>query len=235
MPVAATAAPVIESISSVASSVGTTITTTAPSGVTSGDTLLMMATCRAATGNDWTTPTGWTRVEDSLAVVDGTMHAAVFTRTADGTATDTPSLVFNVDPAQGHQAVIMRITGTDGVDVDGESNSELSNTQPAIPSVSVTDNDSLAICVVGFATGGAAETSTWPSPWSEQIDSWVSSGIRHTMTIGSYTASSGATTADNVTIASDRQNAVVLVVLSPSAGGGTIQPLLHYNRQNQGN
>lgn len=227
LPVVATAQPVIQSTSSVASDDGTTLTTLAPSGVTSGDTLLLLATCRHNTfGADWTTPTGWTRVEDSLAVVDGPMYAAAFIRTADGTATDTPSLVFNVDPSQGQQAVIMRITGTDGVDVDGESNSELSVTQPSIPSVTVTDNNSLAICVVGFLTGGSAETATWPSPWSENIDSWSSSAIRHTMTIGSYNANSGATTADTVTIATDRQNAVVIVVLAPSAGGGpAINPI----------
>lgn len=152
-------APVVASVSSVAAGAGASIVTTAPAGVVVGSRLDLRVGCGQAT---ITTPAGWTPVATAVDTFTNTRMQA-FTRVADGTAADTPTV--GLSAAVQYRAWIMRITGAnpaDPIDVFN-TGSALSTTNYPVPIVTTTGDNRLAVASV-VVTQGSWSTST-PSTW----------------------------------------------------------------------
>ncbi len=119
--------------------------TSAPSGVVSGDLLVLIVVME--TGTAPTTPSGWTRRSN---VTDGFSSAnlTVYTRIADGTSTDTPTVTVPTF-LNFYTTVILRFTGNTGspFNVEG-SNSTTSGTSKTVPTVTTTVNDPILLVVV---------------------------------------------------------------------------------------
>lgn len=205
------APPTIQSVSSVASSATDTLQLNAPSGVVKGDTLLAIISCRnISQGFNWTTPTGWTLVVNALSSTTGHQTLAVFRRTAEGNANDTPAVVFGMTPSYGQQGYIYRLTGVSEITATATYESASGTGQPPILST-YTYNDCLALSAIMYVTSATGETATWPSPWTESVQQY---NLDHFLTIGTQSVSAGATTADNISIPNDRRSASVSITIA---------------------
>src|SRR5574343_319874 len=147
----------VASIGAVAGSTGTTMTPGAPAGVAVGDLLLLCCTARHDGANQFFSASGWTQAVLTKATSQF-MYSAILYRVADGTASDTPTVSFSVDPAFGQQSVILRLTGQDAAwlnDTDGAT-AAITNSV-AVPAMTVTADGSLALAVVAQNTSDVAE------------------------------------------------------------------------------
>lgn len=104
------AIPTYQSISAAASGTGTTITTNAPSGVSSGNLLIL--TVSAASAASVTTPSGWTQSHNAADPATSFVRCAIYHRIADGTGSDTPSVTLGSSVA--YVAYILRFTDPAG-------------------------------------------------------------------------------------------------------------------------
>jgi hypothetical protein len=165
------------------------------------------------------------------------MYAAIYDRIADGTAADSPTATFSVDPSSGQMAVILRVTGHAGTPFDVASGSGSGNaTTLAIPSVTVANAASLMVGAVGFLTGGSAVTATWPSPWSERVDFWHSAGVRHSIFVGTREVNAGSSpSGEGPAVGAANVYASSVAVYAPAGGAGAAKPVLfHSHYQNMG-
>lgn len=223
----------VAAVGSVTSGNAQTIATSLPSGVVSGSLLVLFCSVRHSGGESPATPSGWTLAGSAEP---STSRVYCWHRYADTTAADTPTIDLGADASQGMQAVILRIVGATASDPVDSTNTGSGTTQSVlpIPTSSVTDNDSLALACMCVATGGAAYTHTWPSPWTERIDNWVDGVVRHAMTLGSLGVASGTSTGGDVTPSTAATYAALTVIFKPAAGSGFAIPVAVHHMRQQG-
>jgi hypothetical protein len=212
----------VAAIGSVTSSdVSSTVSTSAPSGVVAGSLIVLVVSVRhATTGVNPTTPSGWTLALSGGAVIT---RFYVYWRYAVGDSTDTPTVNLGVNADQGMQAVILRLTGAATSSPVDATNSAtgVSDTVP-IPTVTVAENGSLALGIVAMTGSSTPTPATWPSPWNERIDSYISFVNRHNLTIAEDEVDAGTSAGGNVTYGASSTYSVGVIVFKPDAGGPSV-------------
>src|SRR5690348_12167077 len=166
-----------------------TLTPGAPSGKAVGDILVLWTWSRSNTAT-CATPSGWNVLSGtpkrSGTSSGGTLY--VFTRTADGSASDTPSVVWSSlttgTSGDASGAVIEAYTGATEL-LDGSvSASDLSaqTTTSVIPATTTSVNNSM---VLGFAmklNESSGQTST-VATFTERVDDNTTSGTGHVIEV----------------------------------------------------
>ena len=141
------------------------ISATAPSGIESGDLLIMALASDSINPNEYTTPTGW-----ALEVEGGSSNGTrlnIYSRTADGTEGATQDIAWTGTNEQ--VVAYYRIPGASSVEVIGTASATgnvSSNTAPAITTLS---NNSLALafCVTD---GSLMVLDTVTAGWTEDVN-----------------------------------------------------------------
>jgi len=187
----------------------------APSGVVSGDLLLMVINCQFDTVVV-TTPTGWT-LHGSRSYHSANGEIYIFWRKADGGGNDTPSVtlatVFEVS------AVILRIDGQDDTTPIDVSDSVYDGSAPIThPDVTATSDDSLAI-VAGGTFLDETGTYTFTNSFTERVGTTTNNA----MWVGTKAVDSGAVGTTDVTNTSSLiRSGAWTIVIAPAAGGLTL-------------
>lgn len=206
------AAPVVESVSTVATaSASTSVTTNAPSGVAVGDLLILMISTENAITLG--AQTGWT-IREQRVGPSSNNAVIVLDRIADGTATDTPTITHTSSVAH-WIACMLRVSGAGSFDVSADYGSSSNIATIEIPSVVVAEDDSLAVAIgCHLSTSGSL---SFPAAWTEHYEATND----HRSAGGTRTVASGTYTAENITISSSKNRRVSLIaVWSPAASGG---------------
>lgn len=221
----------VAAIGSVTSSTTQTIATSAPSGVVAGAPLVLVVSLRSTGRPTPATPSGWTLVGTAENTgID--IRVIAWWRYAAGDATDTPTVDLGVNPSFGMQAVILRLDNVAASSpIDDTATGSSSSSTPPIPVASVAGADSLAIAASVGQSSGSAFSATWPSPWTEHVDSWVDASVRHLLTIGSAPASPSTSPGGNLTLSETRSFAALTLVVKPAAGGSLVPLVVHHLRQ----
>lgn len=163
--------PVIEDFTeNVATTNATSMTCTAPSGITAGDLLLLICYNGSTTGNnDYTTPTDWT-LEHSSGDTDSDSMIVVFSKVAEGDETDISFT--GLSGVQQHGVFYARVSGaddTDPVEVVGTNSISAGSTDSTCPAITTLTDKSLAFAV-GVQDQPDGTLSSYPSGWTEGGD-----------------------------------------------------------------
>lgn len=211
------AAPVPASTSSHVVGNGNSIATSAPSGVSVGDLLLLCVGTEISTTITPPSP-AWTQIDQMIE--GGTAVAGgVWRRIADGTADDTPTV--SLADTRDYDAFIMRITGHDAASPIGVHSSFSDNTSDAAfdhPDVTVGDNDSLGLIFV-VGANGTGSLSAYPAGWTSTI--FHDAGAFYTYT-ALKTLAAGATGTGTITFTLSQRKVGFIVAIKPATGGGTV-------------
>lgn len=216
------AVPVVASVGSAVTGTGTSISTSAPSGVSSGDLLVLTVT--VTTSTTITTPTNWNDV-DTVADGSATLRTSMFYRVANGGADDTPTVSLGASVT--YIAVIARITGATSSPFDVKNTaSSTSDSAPPIASVTTTTADELVIASIAINAVGAFTSN--PSTWTQQASG--TSGGNSTMRIYSKDAASatsyGGETASLIAALKTTQ---ITAAFKSTSGGSTVSRTLSEN------
>lgn len=215
----------LQTFSTAATGNGNSIATNAPSGVVSGDLLLLCITLETAT--TITTPSNWTQVRN-LVAAGNQWRIAMYRRTADGGSDDTPtvSLGATVD----YKATILRIDGQHATPIDDSDEAADDTIDGSIdhPSVDVTDANSLGI-LFSFHANTTVSVSSYPDAGWNPV--FAVSGNAHNAFCAQKTLASGATGTGTITYSASNRKALIIAVVRPAAGGGLSIPIAayHYN------
>lgn len=181
----------------------TSAETSAPSGVVSGDFLVLFFVARYSSASDPnpTTPTGWTLQQTAIDTTS-TVKSCVYcyTRIADGTGTDTPTITLADSPQNGWGTVMIRFDSHDSstpYDTGNIGIGAASDDTIAIPTATAARNGSIAICCMFKASSTDANTA-WPGSWVELIDDNHASTPRGNTAVGYLAIDAGAMSAADV-------------------------------------
>ncbi len=168
---------------------------TKPSGVVTGDVMLLAVSAGGGTGTTITPPSGWTVVRDTTN--GATVHAVTYSKVATASEPSSYSLSFSAPvPAAAGIADYSGVDQTSPVEDSSEATAS-ATTSVTVPSISVSTGSYL---VGSFANSGDAVSSTMTQRWHEATASplgLVSQGSDEYRTApgstGSRTASSSST------------------------------------------
>lgn len=200
--------------------------TAAPSGVVSGDLLVLFYAYRGTATITPTTPTGWTARESNNETTSTYSGIWSFTRIADGTGDDTPTITLSGSPSSGWFTVILRIDGHDGTtpyDTGANATGAASDDTIEIPIATVARDGSLAIAAMIKVGGGSPRNLVWPGSWAERLDYHTASTVRSDITIGTLSVDSGAMSSEtvsnwNISSAAQEVPSLTLIIQPPSGG-----------------
>lgn len=187
------AVPVLTFNSATLISSSSTINVTYPTGITSGDLIVLYAASDSVDGsNNFTTPAGFTlHLSSGDATSDSVIN--IYSKTADGTETGTLGIAAasasNVDRA----VYLMRLTdGANGVSmgVIGTAATPTLASSIVIPSITTTADYSLLLAMVSF---DGADATTWSFTNSYVLEG--AAAVGGTGGIGSAFASKALATA----------------------------------------
>jgi len=185
-----------------ATSAGTTVTITKPSGLAVGDIMVAFCSCiiAGASTTTWTDPSGWTE----LAVVSVSNDASigVFAIVATSTETAASNFAFQADggDADNVAGAIFRVTGTNGftslaANVTTTSGSSTGTSSPSVTGLTTQNADGVLL-IQGWAVelvdgdmaiGSYAVVNNDPT-WTEEYDIYNEpSGIANNLGIASAT------------------------------------------------
>jgi hypothetical protein len=210
----------------------------APAGVAVGDLLVLVSESRSITATA-ATPTGWNLVtgfpKRSATSAGGTIY--VWTRTADGTATDTPTVTWSglTTGTTGDATGAGLLAYTNATEVlDGTvQSSDLSaqTTTSVIPAFTTATANSLVIGIAMKLLESSGQTST-VATFTERADNGTTSGTGHTIEVSdkvqTVAGSSGTATVTWSATTSARAFTVSLALKAAAgdaAAGGTIGTL----------
>ena len=229
------AIPVIETGWTKASSgsgTPTSIDVAEPTGVTSGDMLIVIAGSDAIeAGPNWddttTKPTGFTLI-GTYGNATAKAHVAAFYRISDGTEGDP----LTVPQAAAHNLYVwyLRITHADGFDGDsinifggGTEDSDVAT--HVIPGVTSTENNGLAIYAFAFDGGDGDPFSVSGTGWSEFDEQEAGTGGgAGAGAIGTKDMTTAGATGDatiDITANDDASAFMQFVIVPAAAGAGT--------------
>lgn len=207
----------------------TSAETAAPSGVVSGDLLLLALAIRSASAGSRrtpTTPTGWTLIDSSLDPSGAVADQYVYRRIADGTGDDTPTVTLS-DAPDGWQTRIIRIDGHDPttpVQTSATATGDLSSDTSEIPVATVDRDGSIAFCCAVKLSGSTNFDIVWPTGWTELYNDHAT-GFRSTASAGYDPVDAGAMASGQNTsgwTTSTQTVQRVTVIVQPPAGGGGV-------------
>ena len=215
-------------VGTITESSGTTLATSKPSGVATGDLLVLLVVREL--GSAWTTPTGWTlNANASVETFSSNSRADAFYRIADGTADDQPTLSSGFDQSQ--SSLMLRLTGhaVSPFDVAGNTGagSSTSDTVIPTPALTITENGSLAVGVAFNRT--ETVTFTWPVSWTERADHGSGGTIirPHRMGVATREVDAGSYASENITLSgSDARRCCVVLVFKPAAAAAVASRLM---------
>lgn len=181
------------SVSNAANNVSnpTNLTPGAPAGKADGDLLICITFCREEASATVSTPSGWNLVSgfpvSSATDKGGRIYA--FTRRADGSASDTPTVswsgVVTGTSGDSSTAVILAyepwLTETLDGTVPSPTDTTATNGTVSLPTYTTTFENSL---IVGCLMKVQDASQTWtPSTYTERVDASTTSGTGHCMTV----------------------------------------------------
>ena len=178
-----------------------TLTLTAPTGITSGDLLLIIVMDDAddETASLFQTPAGWTSIgSEGDGTSDAWVHA--FYKISDGTEGNTT--ISHSSVADELIGWMLRVTETSAtpLGVVGTGISQSGSTSLTIPSLTTTDDNSLVFYAMAGDGGDMAPFATSSSGWTEEAEGVEGNG--GSSTSGSFgtnlVASSGTASGDVV-------------------------------------
>lgn len=194
----------VASFTTAVGNTGTAPTVSKPTGVVTGDTLILLVNQRATTAT-YTPPTGWA----SLGSVANTGKMQAFHRIADGT--EPSSLAVATTGSNPWVAACLRISNAASTPPAFLSATG-SSTTPTTPATPVATTGSL---VLGLFAGGNANHSgvTPPAGWDEVIDiRAAATSTNPWLDVSSFMADAGTVPAASVTVPTQTWMAATLVV-----------------------
>lgn len=163
---------VIQSSGSLVFGSGSSIVTSAPSGVAVGDLLVLFVSTEHSQAN--TTPTGWT-LAGSASVGSGQIQSVIWWRIADGTADDTPTVSLTL--ADDHEALLIRLDGQDATTPfdTADTYTQVSGTTPEVPLITTSVSNGF---VLAFSTLPINIYASSPSGYTTEHSSSIHTAIR---------------------------------------------------------
>lgn len=212
-----------QSIGTNGSGSGTSTSTNAPSGVTSGDLLILDVSIEAASGTI-TTPSGWNLIGTAVETGVADSRVSSFWRIATGGGDDTPTVSHTSVAAGGSKTYIRRYTGHDPTTpIQTSSGANTTGTTLAIPVISVSRNGSMS-SVAATNWGGAGNDLDVTYPGGYTTSSAVGN---NSLVVARKAVNSGNTATENATISSSGRFALLHSVIQPPASSSPkISPTL---------
>ncbi len=148
------------------------VTLTKPTGVQSGDLLLIIVGSDAPNLDEWDTLTGWTKFVGANHS-DADANLACYWRIADGTEADTIDVTAgtNTDERLGWYIRVSGVDTTNPINVTGTAQSDIGGTNHVINSINTTVDDCLAFYVLIF-DGGDGTPFSVSAGWTEKDDKY---------------------------------------------------------------
>ncbi len=195
-----------------------------PSGIASGNLLLLWFTMDGAVGNAVTTPSGWTLMQSTIAATNADF-GILYCRTADGSEGSTVTIT-STGTAQSSAAVCLRITGHSGT-VDSQGTSSPTASTGILLATLTPTVSSQALLLTLVNTIGNRDTSEWMTGLTVLKTNATASTVN---TIATVTHSVMSISSDLEIVIADgmRQSAssvysgVIAVVHGGSLGGGSM-------------
>lgn len=203
----------VQTVGSEVAGSGTSISTSAPSGVVSGD-LLLLAVC-VGTSQTITTPTGWTQranVQNGF----GHFRLGVYERIADGSGSDTPTVTVSSGP---YAARIARADGQAASTPFDEAQTSSQNSTDAtweISSATADENDSCAFIFIGSSGASIGANPTWPTGY---VQAFGGSAATVSVAMAFKQVAAGATGALAVTSAGGNRYAAAHLIYKSEPTG----------------
>lgn len=193
------------------------VETAAPSGVVSGDLLIL--SINVELGGNITAPTGWTAVRAVQTYWYSTGELYTYWRIADGTSADTPTVTLS-SAATSWTSSILRFDGHDATTpIDTSIGLEDAASPMSFTTQTVASDGSMALHI---AAGYLNETGTWSATNSFTLRAENASG-EEAFAVFTKAVDSGDNTASDVTNTSTLlRSGLVGIIIAPSAGGGGI-------------
>jgi hypothetical protein len=205
----------------------TNLTPTKNGSTVNGDLMVLFTACRSIVATV-STPTGWTVVSGfplrSATASGGSIY--IFTRTADGTANDAPTVSWASIGSTGtsgdsSSAVILSyrdLTATLSGSVPAKTDVS-ATTNWVTPSVTTADAEALVL-TASIRVSDTAQTSTITFPATERVDNHTTNGTGHMLEVAEQeTGAAGASGARTVTPSNTTaaQTLSVAIGLKPAA------------------
>ncbi|MEU8151764.1 hypothetical protein, partial [Nonomuraea sp. NPDC048901] len=177
---------------------GTTPYTIAkPSGVVSGDVLVLCQYADFGALTDMVTPSGWTQIGSVDAASSSDLHGKVWVRTAGGSEPSTYSLSHHSSAFS--VGILVAVSGGSAPSTTANSTSG-TGTAIATPGITPTGSTDLEVRFAGCNGAGTVRTLTVAAGFTEPASADVNHGGYPTATVGYRTLVSGsATSAANFT------------------------------------
>jgi len=202
------------------------ITVNKPSGVTSGDLLIIF--CYQEIYGTYAAPTGltgWTQTGQYSGTPTVRVPISIFYRIADGTEGASETLTFSGSARD--VAWYFRISGIDAttpIDVSGVADNVGGSTSYTVPGVTTTTNNALALAFLGAWGGGGYPFTTATSGWS--VDYTTQYGTQAYVpsdAIASKVISTAGATGD-MTLDGNAATSYanyVMIAIAPASGGSS--------------
>jgi len=196
------------------------VTLTKPTGVQSGDLLLIIVGSDAPNLDEWDALTGWTKFV-GINSNDADANLACYWRIADGTEAGTIDVTAgtNTDERLGWYIRVSGVDTANPINVTGTAQSDIGGINHGINSINTTVDDCLAFYVLVF-DGGDGTPFSVSAGWTEKDDKYgvantagYVSGCWGTKEMPSQGATGDATVTSNVNDSSSR----VQFAIAPSA------------------
>lgn len=196
----------------------TTVTVPAPAGIVEGDLLLALIINTGVTGS-WTQPSGWVELEDRqrLQDTDGPSITYAF-KIATASEPGEYPWVFTAF-APGRKGLILRFSGSPGVDVDGNVNGALAGTV-LCPDVVTTVADALVLRLSAGQSTGDVGTLSPPAGHTERAEVSGFNTAISAHTEDTVQAAAGATGTESIVktgFTGTQKDIGITVVLAPAA------------------
>lgn len=167
--------PIVEGTNTGSEPFGNSHNVPLPSGIQSGDLLLIIATLGSTLGAATTSaPAGWTELYSSIGANPLRRHACYF-KTATGSEGATQSLSWSGASCI-CTSISYRISNWQGVPEDAATATGTSNSANP-PSVTPSWGVAKTLWIVAIGAAGSAATATAPSNYSSQVSSQASSFV----------------------------------------------------------
>jgi hypothetical protein len=205
----------------------TSLSPATPAGTVAGD-LLVIVTCSRSISATVSTPSGWT-LPTGFPKSHGTTSGGriyVFTRIADGSATDSPTLSWSgVTTGTTGDSCSARMLGYQNVQnaLDGtvQSTAATSTTSITLPAYT-TGTDQTLVLGIALKISDTSQTCTVASPYVERSDDSTQTGTGHVTEVSEEVKSpSGSVAATTVTPSSTTSSLTLAVTVGLLAVAGS--------------
>jgi hypothetical protein len=195
-----------------------------PTGIASGNLLLLWFTMDGASGNAVSTPSGWTLMQTTNVVTNGDF-GVLFCRTADGSEGSTVTIT-STGTSQSSAAVCLRITGHSGT-VESQGTSNPANAIGIVLTALTPTHASQGLLVTCANTAGNRDTTDNTAPnVVKSTTTGLTTNTQATVTYRSLSVSSALETVlnDGLRQSSSSPFSGVVVMVHGDALSGSAKP-----------